>query len=79
MVRRKNGGLVEMPTDNRAWFKAVLDPMERISEVLFGLIMVLTFTSSLSIASADRASTRSMLIAALGCNLAWGSSTVACT
>jgi hypothetical protein len=61
-----------MPTDRRTWFKAVLDPMERISEVLFGLIMVLTFTGSLSVASADRASASAMLIAALGCNLAWG-------
>ena len=52
--------------------KHVLEPSERISEVLFGLIMVLTFTGSLSVAEADRASVRSMLIGALGCNLAWG-------
>ncbi|MHC1764529.1 MAG: VIT1/CCC1 transporter family protein [Verrucomicrobiia bacterium] len=50
----------------------VLDPNERVSEVLFGLIMVLTFTGSLSIAEAGRDDVRSMLIAALGCNLAWG-------
>ena len=30
--------------------KRVLEPYERISEVLFGLIMVLTFTGSLSVA-----------------------------
>lgn len=52
--------------------KRVLDPNERISEVLFGLIMVLTFTGSLSVATADRAEVRTMLIGALGCNLAWG-------
>jgi len=52
--------------------KRVLEPHERISEVLFGLIMVLTFTGSLSIATADRAEIRTMLIGALGCNLAWG-------
>jgi hypothetical protein len=46
--------------------------MERLSEVLFGLIMVLTFTGSLSVAEADRAEVRTMLIGALGCNLAWG-------
>ncbi len=46
--------------------------MERISEVLFGLIMVLTYTGSLSVATADRAQIRTMLIGALGCNLAWG-------
>jgi len=52
--------------------KRVLEPNERISEVLFGLIMVLTFTGSLSVAEADRAEVRTMLIGALGCNLAWG-------
>ncbi len=50
----------------------VLDPVERISEVLFGLIMVLTFTGSLSVAEAGRDDVRAMLIGALGCNLAWG-------
>jgi hypothetical protein len=52
--------------------KRVLDPIERVSEVLFGLIMVLTFTGSLSVAEAGRESIRTMLIGALGCNLAWG-------
>src|SRR5215468_11669057 len=50
----------------------VLDPMDRISETLFGLIMVLTFTGSLSVATASHADVRTMLIGALGCNLAWG-------
>ena len=52
--------------------KRVLESSERISEVLFGLIMVLTFTGSLSVAEADRSGVRTMLIGALGCNLAWG-------
>jgi VIT1/CCC1 family predicted Fe2+/Mn2+ transporter len=50
----------------------VLEPAERISEVLFGLIMVLTFTGSLSVAEAGREDIRAMLVGALGCNLAWG-------
>jgi VIT family len=50
----------------------LLEPMERISEVLFGLIMVLTFTCSFSVAEAGREEVRAMLIGALGCNLAWG-------
>jgi hypothetical protein len=33
--------------------KPVLDPMERISEVMFGLIMALTFTCTLGVATAD--------------------------
>lgn len=52
--------------------KRVLDPAERIAEVLFGLIMVLTFTGSLSVAEAGRQDIRAMLIGALGCNIAWG-------
>src|SRR5215813_1982211 len=52
--------------------KRVLEPHERIAEVLFGLIMVLTFTGSLSVAEAGREDVRTMLIGALGCNIAWG-------
>ena len=52
--------------------KRVLDPIDRVSEVLFGLIMVLTFTGSLSVAESGREDVRAMLIGALGCNIAWG-------
>ena len=50
----------------------LLDPMERVSEILFGLIMVLTFTCSFSVAGAGREEVRTTLVGALGCNLAWG-------
>ena len=50
-----------------------LDPGERLGELLFGLIMVLTFTLGAGIElQGDRAATRELLIAALGCNAAWG-------
>jgi hypothetical protein len=61
-----------MATDPDRSRKRVLDPAERIAEVLFGLIMVLTFTGSLSIADAGREDVREMLIGALGCNTVWG-------
>src|SRR5574342_579376 len=61
-----------MPDEPVKSSKRVLEPHERIAEVLFGLIMVLTFTGSLSIAEAGRQEIRTMLIGALGCNLAWG-------
>jgi hypothetical protein len=51
---------------------AVLNPVDRISEVLFGLIMVLTFTGAISVASDGREDIRQLLWAALGCNVAWG-------
>ena len=53
-----------------AW--TVLDKEERTSEVLFGLIMVLTFTGTFSVSTAGRQDVNDLLWAALGCNLAWG-------
>jgi hypothetical protein len=61
-----------MADDDPKSSRRVLEPYERISEVLFGLIMVLTFTGSLSVADAGRDDVRAMLVGALGCNLAWG-------
>src|SRR5262245_20593596 len=51
----------------RGW----LDPIDRISEGLFGLIMVLTFTCAVRAASGD-GDFRIMLIGAIDCNRAWG-------
>jgi hypothetical protein len=65
-------GLEEMSKETPKIFGRVLDPMDRISEVLFGLIMVLTITSSLSVVGAGRDDVHTMLVGALGCNLAWG-------
>jgi VIT1/CCC1 family predicted Fe2+/Mn2+ transporter len=62
------GELAELSSSS----KRVLEPIERISEVLFGLIMVLTFTCTFSVAESGRSEVRTMLLAALGCNLAWG-------
>ena len=50
----------------------VLDPIDRVSEVLFGLFMVLTFTGTLSVVDSGRDEVRDMLVAAIGCNMAWG-------
>jgi hypothetical protein len=50
----------------------VLDPVERLSEVLFGLIMVLSFTCSISAATSGHEEVRTIVIGAIGCNLAWG-------
>jgi hypothetical protein len=52
--------------------KRVLDPAERASEVLFGLIMVLTVTGSLPVTRGAGTDVHTLLIATLGCNLAWG-------
>lgn len=61
--------MANAPSNSR---KRLLDPIERSSEVLFGLIMVLTFTGSFRVTGADHDSVDRMLLGALGCNLAWG-------
>ena len=50
----------------------ILSPVDRVSEMLFGLYMALTFVGAVSIAESGRAEIQEMLAAALGCNLAWG-------
>lgn len=52
--------------------RALLDPISRISEFLFGLIMAMPCTCSLGVADAGRNDVRAMLIGALGCNIGWG-------
>ena len=59
-------------TPSESGSSAVLDPIDRISEVLFGLFMVLTFTGTLSVVDSGRDEVRDMLVAAIGCNIAWG-------
>ena len=50
-----------------------LDPGDRLGELLFGLIMVLTFTLGAGIElREDPDAAQGLLIAALGCNTAWG-------
>ncbi len=50
----------------------LLSPVDRVSELLFGLFMALTFVGVVSMATSGRDEIRTMLAAALGCNLAWG-------
>ena len=50
----------------------ILDPVDRVSEVLFGLYMALTFVGAISVAESGRTEVRELLVAALACNVAWG-------
>lgn len=57
----------------KGFFAAHLDPGAIFGEILFGLIMVLTFTLGAGLVVADGpGAVRALLAAALGCNLAWG-------
>lgn len=51
-----------------------LDPGTRMGEILFGLIMTLTFTlgAGLMLEEEGAGGARQLLIATVGCNLAWG-------
>jgi hypothetical protein len=50
----------------------VLDPIDRVSEAMFGVLMAVSITGSLSVASAGYPQIRSLMLTAVGCNLAWG-------
>ena len=50
----------------------VLDPFDRVSEVVFGVLMAMTFIGAMNVATAGSQEVRSVMIAALGCNVAWG-------
>jgi len=49
----------------------VLNPIDRLTEVLYGIILVLTFTGTLRVATQGE-DLRTTLWAAVGCSLAWG-------
>ena len=51
-----------------------IDPATSLGEILFGLIMTLTFTLGAGIIIEDegREGARQLLIAVIGCNIAWG-------
>jgi hypothetical protein len=51
-----------------------LDPASSLGEILFGLIMTLTFTlgAGIIIEEEGREGARQLLIALIGCNIAWG-------
>ena len=61
-----------MPVQEKERRERVLDPVSRISEIIFGVLMALSFTGSLNAATAGREEVRTVMLTALGCNLAWG-------
>ena len=58
----------------KPWFIGrYLDPLSWLNEALFGLVMALSFTLGASLIVAEGANaTRALLVAVIGCNLAWG-------
>ncbi|MEJ5988499.1 hypothetical protein WG902_00750 [Ramlibacter sp. PS3R-8] len=60
-----------LKTEGKAAREPVLSPVDRISELLFGLLMAVSFTGAVSVADGG-AEIHELFIAAFGCNLAWG-------
>ncbi|OCO98969.1 MULTISPECIES: VIT1/CCC1 transporter family protein [unclassified Ensifer] len=52
--------------------RAVLDPIDRLSEIIFGLLMALSFTGTMSTVTGGEGGVNAVLAAAFGCNIAWG-------
>ncbi|WP_043619796.1 VIT1/CCC1 transporter family protein [Ensifer sp. ZNC0028] len=50
----------------------ILDPIDRLSEIIFGLLMALSFTGTMSSVAGGEGGVNAVLVAALGCNIAWG-------
>src|SRR5690349_10142260 len=50
----------------------VLDPFDRVSEIIFGVLMAMTFIGAMNVATAGAQEVRTVMKAALGCNIAWG-------
>jgi hypothetical protein len=62
------------PANRSSFLHRYLDPTDSLGEVMFGLIMTLTFTLGAGIMIEDegRKGARELLMAAIGCNIAWG-------
>jgi hypothetical protein len=60
--------------DGASLLHRYVDPATSLGEILFGLIMTLTFTLGAGIIIEDegREGARELLIAVIGCNIAWG-------
>jgi VIT1/CCC1 family predicted Fe2+/Mn2+ transporter len=52
--------------------RSILNTVDRVSELCFGLFMALTFVGAVKAVSAGGDVGHKMFVSALGCNLAWG-------
>ena len=64
---------MSQPDEEQSFFRRYLEPADRLNEILFGLVMVLTFTLTAGLTIEDGPdAARELLIATVGCNIAWG-------
>ncbi|HEX2493518.1 MAG TPA: hypothetical protein VHK24_07055, partial [Steroidobacter sp.] len=74
MAPTRTGGTRDAGLHKAELLHRYLDPATSLAEILFGLIMTLTFTlgAGLIIEDEGREGARQLLIAVIGCNVAWG-------
>ncbi|HJS36767.1 MAG TPA: hypothetical protein VJ789_01410 [Burkholderiales bacterium] len=58
------------PSENAV--AAALSPFERGAEIIFGILMAISVTAAAEITLGAEVNVRELMLAALGCNLAWG-------
>ena len=65
---------MQSTSDGASLLHRYVDPATSLGEILFGLIMTLTSTlgAGLIIEDEGREGARQLLIAVIGCNIAWG-------
>ena len=68
-----DGGTAPPPSSvDAAGWGGVLDPVDRFSEMLYGLLIALSITGSISVGAGGARDVRLLLVGALGANVAWG-------
>lgn len=71
MREASNELFMPLSTEKKSFISTYLTPVDSLSEIIFGLIMVLGFTSTARITLGEQ-SPQQFLWAVIGCNLAWG-------
>jgi len=61
-----------MDVDDSPPRQPVLSPIDRLTELLYGIILTLTFTGTMRVAAQGHDDVRSTVWAAVGCSVAWG-------
>jgi len=72
MTDLKTAGRKSEVVSRTSILPGILSPVERVSEILFGLIMTLSITGTVSVVTGGREEVGAMLLGVLGCNIAWG-------
>lgn len=61
-----------MGVDESPHREPLLNPIDRLTELLYGIILTLTFTGTIRVAAQAQNDARATVWAAVGCSIAWG-------